>query len=409
MAEFEPALAALLGEVRLIERVHQHVTGAIATSLAPAFTAFDFVDTSELGLSRLLAWLLDSGGSHGQGRTYFDKLVAKLDLAWGFDGYASTVTLEETTSAISRSGRRIDLVVRAGRSILAIENKPYTGYGELQISDYLRDVRRKAEGAGSQSWCLVCLQGWNGGIADKQLLDPIVAAESAKGNLLCFNYRQLADWLTDCATETEPIMVQSFLRSMAAFARKGVMREVKMSETGLVDVLLKDAGFLHSSLGVIASGDQVLEAVGRRFVDQITALLPDRMIVANEQSSEALSLHKGNTGFDIVFGSELPFKIRVMFERVRFDGPYVSVRQNDPSADTNPALQQALNAHGYALRTDRYGIGWQWLHKLSQTLQREPEMVEVWRMMADGRLASELVTIAQRIEGDLATIQRDSV
>lgn len=122
-AGLDVEISALFDEVRLTGRVQRQVDSAIGRRLAPSFTPFDFIDTSELNLSRLLAWMLDSSGSHGQGRAYLDKLVVALGLAWTLGDAPSTVTLEEATSTIDRSGRRTDIVVRVGGHILGHVDK----------------------------------------------------------------------------------------------------------------------------------------------------------------------------------------------------------------------------------------------------------------------------------------------
>ena len=47
--------------------------------LAPNFLVFDFVNTNEIGLSGILACLLDPKGTHGQKTLFLESFIKKMN------------------------------------------------------------------------------------------------------------------------------------------------------------------------------------------------------------------------------------------------------------------------------------------------------------------------------------------
>lgn len=124
-------LAPRLKTARVLER-------ELDLQLARRFNALDYLLTDELGLSRIIADLLNPRGSHGQGVLFLKLLLDKIKLlpTQGNLGQA-LVEVEKTI----KGDRRLDICVRIEdderKHCLAIENKPYAGDQENQIKDYL--------------------------------------------------------------------------------------------------------------------------------------------------------------------------------------------------------------------------------------------------------------------------------
>ena len=158
MKRFFAELESRLAEVRRAdEREYQRFFAELAPRLETAkqldaeldrhlarrFNVFDYLRTDELGLSRVIADLLDPGATHGQGTRFLKILLERLQERFPsptlmLDAHRISVTTERTIP----SGRRIDVVVEFicadGRTgCLAIENKPFAGDQENQVRDYL--------------------------------------------------------------------------------------------------------------------------------------------------------------------------------------------------------------------------------------------------------------------------------
>ncbi len=115
--------------------------------LARRFNTFDYLRTDELGLSRVIADLLDPGASHGQGTLFLQALLEELK------GFPLRSDLDECRTSVAvehkiPSGRLIDVVVRIdapdGEAFcLAVENKPYAPDLNNQVKDYLKHLEKK--------------------------------------------------------------------------------------------------------------------------------------------------------------------------------------------------------------------------------------------------------------------------
>lgn len=123
--------------------------------LAYRFNVLDYIRTSELGLSRVIADLFNPKENHGQGTLFLDTFLRglkcssearsrPLDLTLGY-GKEWEVVDDTVCVRLERtipSGRRLDISVEfkgkdGQRRCLAIENKPYAGDQDKQIHDYL--------------------------------------------------------------------------------------------------------------------------------------------------------------------------------------------------------------------------------------------------------------------------------
>lgn len=127
---------------------------------AQRFNALRYLRYDELGLSRIIADLLDPSGDHGQGTTFIKTMLELLSATpEGSDSRRDRVPVSILTIAehiqveVERTieaDRRIDITVdfstREGDGdtyCLAFENKPYAGDQHEQCIDYLKFLKRK--------------------------------------------------------------------------------------------------------------------------------------------------------------------------------------------------------------------------------------------------------------------------
>ena len=167
--------------VRLLQELTPHlhaarmVEGELDRHLARRFNTFRYIRDDELGLSRIIADLLDPVGEHGQGTIFLEAMLALLEVApeasdsgrprhtaSGRGGRAATLErlagrLGSTAADKIRvrqergaGGRFIDITVDIptddGHFCLAFENKPYAGDQHRQCRDYLKFLDREYRG-----------------------------------------------------------------------------------------------------------------------------------------------------------------------------------------------------------------------------------------------------------------------
>lgn len=136
------------------------VESELDRQMARRFNVLDYISTSELGLSRVIADLLNPNAAHGQGVLFLDLLLRGLKL--DFKAKHARVETEHTIRINGRL-RRLDILVvvesQDDRRCLAIENKPYAEDGSGQVRDYLDYLGHEYERDGAARHCLIYLSG----------------------------------------------------------------------------------------------------------------------------------------------------------------------------------------------------------------------------------------------------------
>ena len=138
--------------VRLLRELTPHLHAARAVEreldrhLARRFNVFRYLRDDELGLSRIIADLLDPDGEHGQGATYQKAMLELLEVPPA----ASDSSRIRVVTERGFGGRFIDITVDIptddGPFCLAFENKPYAGDQHRQCIDYLESLDGEYDG-----------------------------------------------------------------------------------------------------------------------------------------------------------------------------------------------------------------------------------------------------------------------
>ena len=138
LSDLTPRLQA----ARIVER-------RLDRHLARRFNVFRYLRDDELGLSRVIADLLDPAGEHGQGTSFLEAMLDALPEACGrFGALRPTATkpIRVMTERWTTTGGRIDITVdiptATGRFCLAFENKPYAHDLNRQLTRYLDYLRQ---------------------------------------------------------------------------------------------------------------------------------------------------------------------------------------------------------------------------------------------------------------------------
>ena len=220
---FVDELAPRLETARALER-------QLDAHLARRFNVFDYLRTDELGLSRIVADLLNPEGKHGQGASFLKLLLDGCDLKTA-SPEARAVQIE-VEKAIT-DNRRLDICVRMGGFCLAIENKPYAGDQPDQIRDYLKWLRcnyqdyaliylsRIGEPPSPESVKQTDLEGLNDA-AQFQIMS-YHGTEGGEWNDGFDRYRcpyALAEWFADCRKNCSVERLWWFLREAEEFCKR---------------------------------------------------------------------------------------------------------------------------------------------------------------------------------------------
>ena len=275
---FFDGLAPRLETARTLER-------ELDTQLARRFNVFDYLRTDELGLSRVIADLLDPNGKHGQGNTFLRLLLDRLECSDASKDLDHANVEVEVEKAI-KDNRRFDICVRIGEHCLAIENKPYAGDQPNQIKDYLgwlKDRRFKTsrliylppqgEPPSPESVKLTHLEaGLHKNHSFKVM--PYHKGQGDSWDDDFDNYRldyTLAEWLADCRKNCDVDKISWFLRETETFCERTFGGHTVASNKikTIDDFLLSDEKNWDTALTVFKSLPQVRKDVCLNFMEMI--------------------------------------------------------------------------------------------------------------------------------------------
>lgn len=325
-------LARMLGEVDFEIRVVRDVARRLAASTAPNFSVFDFVRTDEMGLSTCLAALLDPNGAHGQGSTYLRQFLQILEAeehdGW-FDDLNSATVL---TEAPANDMRRLDIHVKlSGGRAVGIENKPWAGDQNLQLSDYASFLERTSRPAG---WKLVYLsdRAPSERSIERDRFNDLIET----GRLKLVSFHVLACWLATCLRLTKPNNVRSFLEQMEQFIRQRMCGEVDMSESETVrEIVLGSQGTLRAAILV----GKTLNSVKRHLLDHCLrgpfekAMHDIGLTPVWDQSLLEMRIY---TGFGTRFAPDAAGYLRFEFERAGLNGLFWGIRRTQKLENGTP-------------------------------------------------------------------------
>lgn len=272
----------------------KHLERELNRRLAHRFNVLDYLRTDELGLSSVIADLLDPRANHGQGPFFLQVMLEKLELTehWpDLDLAGATVSVERVITA----QRRIDISVKipdgSGEYCLAIENKPYAGDQENQVRDYLKHLAREfgdrfvliylsPAGDPPSDWSLPRseLDQWKGRFAvmayheqdnsegTANEADTVDVYEAFSASL------SLTDWLDFCHDKCQVERLRWFLSDARSFCQRtfGDHHMTTDSEARAVEeYLLSNPENLAVALKVYESWPAVRDHICRQFLEQI--------------------------------------------------------------------------------------------------------------------------------------------
>ena len=335
--------------------------------LARRFNVLDYLKTDELGLSRIVADLLNPRATHGQGVFFLRKLLLALKESTQFypdvdlDRVRISVALEQVITA----DRRIDILVEIvdGRSkyALAIENKPYAGDRKHQVRDYLRFLREQygqnflliylsPTGEGPSEWSIPAQQlreSWQERFAILPYDQGDAATEPDRFEAFRLSF-SLTHWLESCRTACEVGRLRWFLGDTLKFCQRTFGGRIMTSDREsqeIRDYLFENPNQFDTALAVFESWPSIRDQVCKRFLERVCS----RIKVA-----EALERYAGDMRVASVYGGD-PGKSNYIWLHREGWAPYPA-KDSSKRSQTNHCAAVMLRADGTGLRDWVVGI-----------------------------------------------------
>ncbi len=314
LSELGPLVDAVRGDERQRDR-----------QLACRFNTFNYVRTDELGLSRIIADLLDPTAEHGQGTRFLKAMLDALPETRGhFASLRATIArpvLVETERRTTTGGRidiTVDIPLGRRSFCLAFENKPYAADQALQLKGYLEFLSERY-GTG---FLLVYLPPDDRKPDDQSL--PRSDRQRWRRHFAVMPYaaggdRSLEDWFAACRKLCDAERVSWFLRDAQLFCQQqfGESTMTADAETRLVrEYLSNNPKHLRTALAVHNAWRLVRADVCERFLEHLRQTVEKRLpknLLGNDSD-----LH-----VQCRYGGEQRYSNRLWISRdnwIRYDG-----------------------------------------------------------------------------------------
>ena len=259
--------------------------------MARRFNVLDYLQTDELGLSRIIADLFNPQATHGQGVYFLRKFLLGLKQSMQFD---SSVVLDHARISVEleqviTADRRIDIVVQiadgASRYAIAFENKPYASDQQHQVRDYLHYLREQygqnflliylsPTGEGSSDWSVSRQQlhaNWTGRFAILPYHRELQARTEDAFETFRIPY-SLTEWVEECRTECTVDRLRWFLGDTLQFCQRtfGEQSMTRDSETQAVRTFLfENPDHFDTALAVYETWPAIRDEVCGRFLKRL--------------------------------------------------------------------------------------------------------------------------------------------
>ena len=201
---YKKKLNLFFDELSFRNDLFKHFKNQADKQLSSDFNVFNVINPDENKLSDILADILDTHGSHGQGNLFLNEFISFLinkKLKIQFDNYR---VLRE----VSANGR-IDILLEGDNFALIIENKPFAIDQVDQINRYYDSMIQKY----NDNVAVLYLnktesnpQNFSDKLKEKQIINL-----SNNKKLLVIAYLELNDYLTICLQKCESNKFRFFL------------------------------------------------------------------------------------------------------------------------------------------------------------------------------------------------------
>lgn len=385
----------LLNEVNSKIQSLETAKSLYSEQLAPDFQVFDFVNTSENGLSWIIANLLNPKGTHGQKTLFLEQFIRiclpniQNNTVWQnyLENLTQTEVETEATTWANQAYRRMDIYLSARINSetfgICIENKPYANDQENQLADYFLELENRK--LSQKHLVYLCEYGEPSNYSvTKDVLESWI-----KNQLISFvTYSQLVVWLTECKKDCQNHSVTEFLNQFIKFIQKQFMGVDDMNEQEMIlNSMLQDQQTITSSIKISLN----IFEMKRRL---ITKLLNELKLISNNKSYtvEAGNLTGNNKYESILFkipNNEL--YISIEFQGTWFNMPALCIMVNDKEKINIEERKLVFEAIRNEIRNKKIASSDKYYAWYSMDINDWWSETKPWEMIQNGDMAKMII------------------
>lgn len=373
---------------------------------ANRFNPFRFMKTDELGLSTILAFLLNPDENHGQRDLFLNAFLKYLDLPH-FLAYKKITLYTEKT--ISGGKRRHDIFIEAWIGsklvwVMSIENKLRGAVDQSQqVKDYLADLERYQKNYIGSYYYFVYLPATFISPKQNSISEEKWSNLLNKKQVKTLSARDLINWLEQTPIIAQP--VQQFADYFKNFLSEEIMGATENSDELVAKIINNDAA-LEAAITIFDNIVAIYQQLLDNLIEQLTerwekhfGLLIDKGWKLNHDSNFE------NRYFSITFDPvDSNWGIGLEFASRWFEDAYYGVwaHHNKIEKEYYDVLQNAFSDFKQESKQNKYWLGWK---QLDGNLKNWD--AETWKQLRTGKLADQvfetlepLLKIAVNLEND---------
>lgn len=344
----------------------------LEVNMADRFNPFRFFRKDELGLSAILAFLLDPKETHGQGDLFLNSFLEKLNLHHFLAYDQVDVIVEKTTE----NNRRHDIFIRGilndkTQWVLSIENKlNWAKDQDKQIEDYLADLISYEVG---NNYFILYLPVNYCNPSKDSIDEKEWEHKVESGNAKVWDQNIVIDWLNN--VEITNREVKSFVKFFVKHLKERVMGENK-DYSLLVNEMVKKTNILNLALDIIRSKDELLKVVANEFKLNLKTNSPDWIrshweICNNESESEVL----------VIINTKNNLGVKILFDTGDYQNLYWGIYNVSSNKDIEKVRERlSIDLSGEFKKNSKnsYWLYWDWIESSWEKLPTKEFSNEVW-------------------------------
>ena len=297
------------------------------------FNPFQFLRTDEMGLSKILAFLLDPTETHGQGDLFLNSFLKFIGKHQFLAYKKVNIYREKTTKETTKENRRHDIFIEGllGNKIawvISIENKLQGAVDRPnQMHDYAKDLKNYV----SESYFLIYLPIFSNNPPEISISEKYWAKLMTKKKAMVLSASMIIQWLDN--TIIIAPAVKQFCNDFKKFLSEDIMGNTQNSNE-LIECLINNDKALFSALTVLETRETLYEKLMAMLVEQLKIRFNwyTKLININFECGEDESFNK--KGYGLYIGND-DFGVCIYFNKKGLSDAYYGVYANNDNLFNN--------------------------------------------------------------------------
>ncbi|GAA6941778.1 hypothetical protein AOH328_09180 [Helicobacter pylori] len=287
------------------------------------FNPFQFLRTDEMGLSKILAFLLDPTETHGQGDLFLNSFLKFIGKHQFLAYQKVNIYREKITKETTKENRRHDIFIEGLLDnkiawVISIENKLQGAVDrEEQMNDYAIDLKNYV----SESYFLIYLPIFNNNPPEISISEEEWTKLMTKKKAMVLSASMLIKWLDN--TLIIAPAVKQFCNDFKKFLSEDIMGNTQNSNE-LIECLVNNDKALFSALTVLETKKSLYEKLMNMLIEQLKIRCSRYVKLINYGFELNENGIFNNKEYELYLGDE-EFGVSICFARKEACAPYYGI------------------------------------------------------------------------------------